>query len=88
MLKAIEACSLYASLNPFNSGSETEAKILCKSLSIVQILIRTFCATCFNSIQEHTILFYFFTEVNLFKLLTDVGAGCIQHVLKPGKKYL
>lgn len=88
MLKAVVACSLQlASSNPFHSGSETEAKILCKSLSTVQLLIRALCATCFNSIQEHAILF-FFTKVSLFKLLTYEGAGYIQHVLKPGKKCL
>lgn len=56
MLRAIEACSLqFASLNPFHSGSKTEARILCKSLSTVHILIRALCATHFNSVQEHTI---------------------------------
>lgn len=44
----------------FHSGSETEAKILCKSLSTVSPLIRVFYATCCNSIQEHTIVILFF----------------------------
>lgn len=44
----------------FHSGSETEAKILCKSLSTVSPLIRVFYATCCNSIQEHMIVILFF----------------------------